>query len=87
MNPMSQSSHELRRRENINVELNWWMKLMNEWMNVITYIPPVKPEGQAQGCFLRRAMVINPLGNDRPVKMLAFIPLLMEWELRVFDIK
>ena len=38
-------------------------------MNFITYIPPVKPEGQAQGCILRRSMVINPLGNDSPVRM------------------
>ena len=26
-------------------------------------------EGQAQGCILRRPMVINPLGNDSPVRM------------------
>ena len=43
--------------------------LMNEWMNVISYIPPVKPEGQAQVCILRRSMVINQLGNDSPVRM------------------
>ena len=38
-------------------------------MNFITYIPPVKPEGQAQGCILRRSMVINLLDNDSPVRM------------------
>ena len=37
------------------------------WMNFITYIPPVKAEGQAQGCILRRSIVINPLGNDSSV--------------------
>ena len=37
-----------------------WMNWMNEF---ITYIPPMKPEGQAQGCILRRSMVINPLGT------------------------
>ena len=36
-------------------------------LNFITYISPVKPEGQAQGCILRRSMVINPLGNDSHV--------------------
>ena len=36
-------------------------------MNFITYIPPVKPDGQAQGCILRRSMVINLLGSDSPV--------------------
>ena len=29
----------------------------------------MKPEGQDQGCILRRSMVINPLGNDSPVRM------------------
>ena len=29
----------------------------------------MKPEGQAQGSILRRSMVINPLGNDSPVRM------------------
>ena len=43
---------------------------MNEWMNFITYIHPVKPEGQAQGFILRRSMVINPLGNDSPVRII-----------------
>ena len=38
-------------------------------LNFITYIPPVKPEGQARGYTLRRSMVINPLGNDSPVKI------------------
>ena len=47
--------------------MNEWM---NEWMNeFITCIPPVIPEGQAQGCNLRRSMVINPLGNDSPVRV------------------
>ena len=36
-------------------------------MNFIIYIPPVKPEGQAHGCILRRSMVNNPLGNYSPV--------------------
>ena len=58
--------------------LCWWhrscereekRKSLNEWMNFITYIPPVKPEGQAQECILRRSMAINPLGNDSPVRM------------------
>ena len=53
-------------------------------MNFITYIPPVKLEGQAQGCNLRRSMVINPLGNDIPVRMYTIIPLLVEWELGIF---
>ena len=30
---------------------------MNERMNLITYISPVKPEGQAHGCILRQSMV------------------------------
>ena len=47
-------------------------------MNLVTYIPPVKPEGQAQGCILRRTMVLNPLGDDSPAKILAIIPLLVE---------
>ena len=38
-------------------------------MNFITYIPPKKSEGQAQGCILRRSMVINPLGDESPVRM------------------
>ena len=42
---------------------------MNELMNFITYIPPVKSESQAQGCILRRSMVINPLGDDSPARM------------------
>ena len=42
---------------------------VNKWMNFITYIPLVKPDGQAQGCILRRSMVISPLGNDSPVRM------------------
>ena len=44
---------------------------MNEFErnNFITYIPPVKPEGKAQGCILRRSMVINPLGNGSLVRM------------------
>ena len=54
---------------------------MNEWINFITYIPPVKPEGKARGCILRRSIVFNPLGDDSPVRMWAFIPLLVEWEL------
>ena len=37
-------------------------------MNLITYIPPVKPEVQAQGCILRRSMVINQVGDDSPVE-------------------
>ena len=57
---------------------------MNELMNFITYIPPVKPEGQAQGCILRWSMVINTLGNDNPLRMEAFIPLLVDRELGVF---
>ena len=42
---------------------------ISESMNFITYIPPVKPDGQTQGCILRRSMVINSLGNDSPVRM------------------
>ena len=33
-------------------ELKLWK--IHEWMNFIIYIPPVKPEGQAQGCILQR---------------------------------
>ena len=47
-------------------------------MNFITYIPPVKPEVQAQGCILRRAMVFIPLGDDSPIRILAIISLLVE---------
>ena len=47
-------------------------------MIFITYIPLVKPEGQAQGCILRRSMVINQLGDDSSVRMWAIIPLLVE---------
>ena len=50
---------------------------MNECI-FITYILPLKPEGQAQGCILRRSLVINPLGNEYPVRMQAIIPLLVE---------
>ena len=49
-----------------------------ERMNFITYIPPVKTEDQAQRCILRRSMVVNPLGDDSPVRMWAIIPLLVE---------
>ena len=48
------------------IEVQVWM---NERMNCITYIPPMKPEGQAQGCILRRSMAINPLGDDSPIRM------------------
>ena len=58
--------------------LSLWM---NGWLNFITYVPPVKPQGQAQWCILRRSMVFNPLGDDSPVKMWAIFPLLVEWEL------
>ena len=51
---------------------------MNELINFITYIPPLKSEGQAQGCILRRSMVFNPLGNHSPVWMWAVIPILVE---------
>ena len=51
------------KRLRVSADLIVWMnELVNEWMNCITYIPPVKPEGQAQRCILRRSMVINPLG-------------------------
>ena len=36
----------------------------------------MKPEGHAQGCILRRSMVINPLCIDSPVRMWAIISLL-----------
>ena len=38
-------------------------------MNLITYILPVKPEGQVQGYILRQSMVINQLDNDSLVRM------------------
>ena len=57
---------------------------MNEWMNCITYIPPVKPEGQAQECILRQLIVISMLGDDSLVRMWAIIPIFVEWELGVF---
>ena len=41
-------------------------------------IPPVKPEGHAQGCINRQSIVINPLGNDSPVRTSVVIPLLVE---------
>ena len=55
-------------------------ELINELMNFITYIPSVKPEGQArgEGGILRRSMVFNQLGDDSPVRMRAIIPLLVE---------
>ena len=43
-------------------------KRMHELYNLYR-IPPVKPEGQAQGCILMRSTVINPLGNDSPVRI------------------
>ena len=46
-------------------------------MNIITYIPPAKPEGQARGCILRLSMVFNPLGDDSPARMWAIIPQLL----------
>ena len=51
------------------LQVNSLIHSTNELMNFITYIPHVKPEGQAQGCILWRSMVINPLGNDSPVRM------------------
>ena len=58
-------------------------------MNFITYIPPVKSKDEAQGeiCIIGRSMVINPLGDDSPVMMVAIIPLLVEWELGIFKPK
>ena len=56
---------------------------MNE-LNFITYIPPVKPEGQSQKCILRWSMVFNPLGDDSSVSMWEILSLLVEWELGVF---
>ena len=47
-------------------------------MNFTTYIPPVKPEGQAQGYILQRLKVINPLGDDSQVRMWAIVPHLVE---------
>ena len=38
---------------------------MNEFYN----IPPIEPEGQAQGCIRRRSIVFNPLVFDSPVRM------------------
>ena len=66
-----------------NTTLNEW-QWMNIWMNFITNIPPMKPEGQAPGCILRRSMVFNPLGDDSPIMIWAIIPLLVEWKLDVF---
>ena len=47
-------------------------------MHFTTYIPLMKPKGQAQRYILRQSMVFNPLGDDSPVMMLAIIPLLVE---------
>ena len=44
----------------------------------------MKPKSQAQGYILRRSMMFIPLGADSPVNVWAFIPLLMEWKLRIF---
>ena len=56
------TEYEFRLRK---VRFQW---INNEWMNFITYISPVKPEGQAQGCILQLS-IVNPLGNDSPVRM------------------
>ena len=48
-------------------------------MNFIIDILPVKPEGQAQGCILRRSMVFNSLGDDSTGRMRAIIPLLVAY--------
>ena len=53
-------------------------------LDLLTYISPMKPEGQAQGSILWQSMVFNPLGNDSPARMWAIIPLLVELELGVF---
>ena len=42
---------------------------MNELINFVAYMPPLKLDGHAHECILRRSMEINPLGNDSPVSM------------------
>ena len=42
---------------------------MPESINFITYIPPVKPESQAQGCILQRSIEFNPLGENSPARI------------------
>ena len=48
---------------------------MNEFL---TYIPHMKPEGQAQGFILQRSMEFNPLGDDSPVGMWGIISYLVK---------
>ena len=59
----------------MNSLTNWQTK----WMNFISYIPLVKPEGHAQGYILRLSMVFNPLGDDLPISMWAILPLLVAY--------
>ena len=75
LNPVEKNSERIDQnlREKSEV-LNWEglkfaFRIFFFNLNFITYIPPVKPEVQAQGCILRRSMVINPLSNDSPVRM------------------
>lgn len=49
---------------------------INDLINFIIYIPPVKPIGQAQRYILWRSMVFIHLGIDCLVRMRAIIPLL-----------
>ena len=41
----------------------------------------LKPDGQAQGCILRRSMVLNPVGDDSSARMWVIIPLLVSENL------
>ena len=47
-------------------------------MNDIIYIPPMKLEGQAQKCVIRRSLMFYSYGADSQVRMSAVIPLLVE---------
>ena len=42
-------------------------------MNSTIFIPPIKPEGQAQGCILRRSLVFRLFSADSQVRMWAII--------------
>ena len=44
-----------------------------------------KTQGSSPGCVLLRLMVINTLGDDCLLRIRAIIPLLVKWELGVFQ--
>ena len=51
------------------------------------YIPPMKPEGLAQGCILQWLFILHSLSADSQVKMRAIIQHLVERKLDIFQPK